>query len=159
MKTVYYVANIVRAYREAIDTYYKDPKAYEYNPEWFDEIKKASHREFTKGFYQNKPTDKDQLYTSSSYIREYDFIGVVLSYDADTKMATIEQRNHFKVGDKIEIIGPNYYQAEQVIEQIINDQGESIEKAPHAQQIIKVPMASEVEPYYILRKPKEDLHE
>ncbi|GAU76955.1 U32 family peptidase [Fusibacter sp. 3D3] len=159
MKTVYYVANIVRAYREAIDAYYRDPEGYKYNPEWFDEIKKASHREFTKGFYQNKPTEKDQLYTSSSYIRAYDFIGVVKSYDPETKMAIIEQRNHFSVGDQIEIIGPNYFQAEQTVEQILNDKGESVEKAPHAQQIIRMPMALAVEPYYILRKAKEDLHE
>lgn len=62
MKTIYYVASIVRAYREAIDTFYKDPENYVYNPEWFEEIQKVSHREFTSGFYDHKPTHEDQLY-------------------------------------------------------------------------------------------------
>ncbi len=159
MKSVYYVANVVRAYREALDTYYENPEAYVYNPQWFDEIKKASHREFTKGFYHNKPTQLDQLYTSSSYIREYDFIGVVKAYDPVTKMATVEQRNHFKVGDSVEVIGPDYFQAEMTISEIVNGKGESVEKAPHAQQIVTIPMEIPVEPYYIIRKPKEDLHE
>ena len=42
------------------------------------EIKKASHRDFTKGFYYKKPDENDQLYNSSSYIRTYDFVGLVL---------------------------------------------------------------------------------
>lgn len=104
MKTIYYVASIVRAYRQAIDTFYKDPDNYVYNPEWFEEIQKVSHREFTSGFYDHKPTHEDQLYSTSSYVRTYDFLGIIKAYNAETGMATIEQRNHFKIGDKIEII-------------------------------------------------------
>lgn len=156
MKSVYYVANVVRAYRKAIDTFYKDPENFVYDPEWFDEIKKASHREFTNGFYTGKPDHSSQLYGSSAYIRSYDFVGVVESYDEKTKVATVEQRNNFKVGDKIEIIGPNYFYAEQIIEEIINSKGESVKVAPHAQQIIRIPMDVPVEPYYILRKAKEN---
>ncbi len=159
MKSVYYVANIVRVYRQAIDMYYKDPENFKYNPEWLNEIKKASHREFTKGFYYNKPTEIDQLYASSSYIREYDFIGLVKSYNVETKMALIEQRNHFSVGETIEVMGPNYYSHTQKVTAIINDKGQSVDRAPHAQQLIEVPMEYPVEPYYILRKPKEDAHE
>ena len=155
MKTVYYVANIVRAYREALDTYYKAPEAYVYNPEWFDEIKKASHREFTKGFYEHKPTEIDQLYASSSYIREYDFIGVVKAYDETTKLATVEQRNHFKLGDEIEVMGPGYYLNTMTIDALFDEQGRHIEKAPHAQQIVQIPVPFPVKPFDILRKPKE----
>ena len=159
MKSVYYVANIVRAYREAIDTYYKNPECYEYNPSWYDEIRKASHREFTKGFYNNKPTEKDQLYTSSSYIREYDFIGIVKSYNSETRVAMIEQRNHFKIGDDIEIMGPGYVSFEQKIKSILNEKGEEVDRAPHAQQIVYIQMDNPVEPYYILRKAKEEINE
>jgi len=79
MKSVYYVANIVRVYREAIDLYYSNPEKFKYNPEWLTEIQKASHRKFTTGFYYNKPTEEDQLYTSSSYDRYYNFTGIVLT--------------------------------------------------------------------------------
>lgn len=155
MKTIYYVASIVRAYRQAIDAFYEDPDHYVYNPEWFEEIQKVSHREFTSGFYDHKPTAEDQLYTSSSYVRTYDFLGIVKSYDEETGMATIEQRNHFKVGDSIEIIGPSYFYSEQVIEAMYDESGEAIEVAPHAQQIVKIPMKTPVESYYILRGAKE----
>lgn len=155
MKSVYYVANVVRAYREALDTYYKSPETFKYNGDWFDEIRKASHREFTKGFYYNKPTHIDQHYTSSSYVREYDFIGVVLAYDPVTKMAEVEQRNHFKLGDQVEVMGPEYFLKQFEIDAIYNDQGEAIDKAPHAQQIIKIPVPFPVAPLDILRKPRE----
>lgn len=156
MKSVYYVANVVRAYREAIDTYYRDPEHFVYNPEWFAEIKKVSHREFTDGFYENKPSEESQLYGSSAYIRSYDFVGVVKSYDAVTGMAVVEQRNNFKVGDALEVIGPNYYQSEMVVTSILNEKGDSIEVAPHAQQLVQVKMTEPVEPYYILRRAKEE---
>lgn len=155
MKSVYYVANIVRAYREAIDTYYKNPENFVYKPEWFEEIKKVSHREFTDGFYNNKPTEESQLYGSSAYIRSYDFVGVIKAYDAEKKMALVEQRNNFKIGDRLEIIGPHYYQTEIVVETIYNDKGDSIEVAPHAQQLVTIPMEAPVEPYFILRRAKE----
>lgn len=151
MKTIYYVASVVRAYRKAIDEFYKDPENYQYDPEWFEEIQKVSHREFTSGFYNQKPTHEDQLYTTSSYVRTYDFIGIVKSYDAETGLATIEQRNNFKVGDKIEIIGPDYYYSEQVVEAMFDENDKAISYAPHAQQIIKIPVKESVEPYYILR--------
>ena len=156
MKTIYYVASIVRAYRQAIDKFYEDPENYVYNPEWYAELQKVSHREFTTGFYEHKPTQDDQLYTTSSYVRTYDFIGVVQSYDPVTKIATIEQRNNFKVGDKIEIIGPNYFYSEQIVESMLNDKGESINVAPHAKQIIKIPMATPVEPFYMLRMEAQE---
>jgi len=151
MKTIYYVASIVRAYRQAIDTFYKDPDNYVYNPEWFEEIQKVSHREFTSGFYDHKPTHEDQLYSTSSYVRTYDFLGIIKAYNAETGMATIEQRNHFKIGDKIEIIGPNYFYSEHTIEAMFDENDNAINVAPHAQQIIKLPLNQRVEPYYILR--------
>ena len=151
MKTIYYVASIVRAYRKAIDEFYNDPENYVYNPEWFEEIQKVSHREFTSGFYDHKPTHEDQLYSTSSYVRTYDFLGIIKSYDAETGMATIEQRNHFKIGDKIEIIGPNYFYGEHTIEAMFDEENNPIVVAPHAQQIIKLPLNQPVEPSYILR--------
>jgi putative protease len=84
-------------------------------------------------------------------VRTYDFIGIVKSYDPETGIATIEQRNHFKIGDKIEIIGPNYFYAEHTIEAMFDDKGDPIEVAPHAQQTVKLPLNQPVEPFYILR--------
>lgn len=155
-KSIYYVANTVRAYRKAIDEYYNSPSEYEYNTEWLDELKKVSHRKFTPGFYNGKPDGDAQVYESSAYDRSYDFIGVVLEYDAETKLAKIEQRNRIFKGDTIEIIGPDYKGFDQTIEIMYNSEDEEIDVAPHAQQIIKIKMDNPVESYYMLRRRRED---
>lgn len=156
VKSAYYVATIIRAYRIALDEYLKDPKNYIYNPKWLDELKKVSHRDFTTGFYLGK-TDKDsQVYSSSSYVRGFDFVGMVLDYDPSSGIATIEQRNRIFVGDEIEIFGPNKEYFTQRVEKMWNDKGQEIEVAPHAQQIISIKLKKDIEKYYLIRKRKED---
>lgn len=70
------------------------------------ELKKVSRREFTTGFYYNKPTDEDQNYQTSAYTRDYSFIGMVKEYEPETCMAVVEQRNKMSVGEEIEVFGP-----------------------------------------------------
>ncbi|MDF2546512.1 MAG: peptidase [Anaerosolibacter sp.] len=156
MKSVYYVANIVRIYREAIDQYYKLGSGYQYSPQWLDEIKKASHRDFTTGFYVDKPGPQEQIYGTSAYVREYDFVGLVLDYDEETQIAVIEQRNRIFQGDELEIIGPNMKQFIQNVGLMWNQNDEAIDVAPHAQQIIKMKMEQPVEKFDILRKDRKD---
>ena len=99
MKSAYYVATVVSAYRTALDHYLADPDNYQYDPAWFTELCKASHREFTHGFYYNKPSAEDQNYQSSDYIREYSFVGMVKGVEPETGFALVEQRNKFSIGD------------------------------------------------------------
>lgn len=156
MKSPYYVATVVRAYKMVMDEYFKDPKNYKFNEKWLEEIKKASHRDHTTGFYFGKPTENEQLYTSSSYIRTYDFLGVVLDYNNDTGIATVEQRNRIFAGDEVEVFGPNKEYFNQVIEKMWDKDNNEIEVAPHAQQIIKIKMDKPVEAWDIIRKPREE---
>lgn len=154
MKSVFYVATIVSAYRRAIDAFYADPESYVFNPEWLSELKKVSHREFTTGFYYDKPTNKDQNYQTSAYTREYTFVGIVKEYDEKTGLATVEQRNKMCVGDEIEIFGPHTDYFTQKIEILLDDENQPIEAAPHPQQIIKIKMERSVGEKYMLRKRK-----
>jgi len=156
VKSQYYVSTVVRSYRMAIDEYFKNPEKYIYKEEWLDEIKKASYRDFTTGFYFGKPTGEEQVYTSSSYIRTYDFSGLVLNYDENTRIATIEQRNRMFLGDEIEVFGPNKYHFTQKIEKMWNEKGEEIDVAPHPQQIVKMKMNKPVENWDILRIARKD---
>ena len=78
MKTPFYVGTVIKAYREAIDDYFESPEKYESRiPYYFEEISKASHRDYTTAFYYGKPGGNEQVYTSNTYIRNYDFIGMV----------------------------------------------------------------------------------
>lgn len=153
MKSSFYVATVVRAYREAIDAYYADPDSYEFKKEWLDEISKVSHREYTTGFYLGRPAAEAQVYHTSSYIREYDFVGMVLDYNPATGIAVVEQRNRMIEGDEIEVVNPgrkNFFV--QKIRDMKNADGEPIDAAPHPQMIITMPMDEPVEKYAMLRR-------
>ena len=154
MKSAYYVATVVKAYREAIDAWYKDPGKYQENKgKWLEEVSKASHREFTTGFYFKEADRGLQIYDNSSYIRDYDFVGLVLDYDPKSGVATVQQRNRMFVGDSIEITGPGRDYFVQTIEWMKDEDGNSIQSAPHPQQVIRMPVRQPVKPYDILRKP------
>lgn len=154
MKSVFYVATIVSAYRRAIDAYYEDPDNYVFDPSWMTELKKVSRREFTTGFYYNKPTDEDQNYQTSAYTRDYSFIGMVKEYEPETCMAVVEQRNKMSVGEEIEVFGPGRDFFSQKLEVLLDEEGQPIESAPHPQQIVKIKMKEPVEKNFILRKRK-----
>lgn len=153
MKTSYYVATTVRAYRMAIDAYYENPNEWEFNPMWLDELKKGSHRDYCTGFYFDKPDDKAHNYESASYIRNYDFVGIVRDYDKENDLYIVEQRNKMNVLDKIEVIGPYTDTMFAKIEEMYDEQGNPIESAPHARQIVKLKLDIKVDKDYILRKP------
>ena len=153
MKTAYYVATTVRAYRMAIDEYIKDPENWKFNQMWLEELKKGSHRHFSEGFYLGKTSTKDQNYESASYVRNYDFIGVVRGHDEESGLVIVEQRNRMFVGDKIEMIGPHKETMYAKILEMYNEENEPIESAPHAKQIVKMKLDIPVEEHYMLRKP------
>lgn len=154
VKTSYYVATVVGAYRREIDRYFADPEGYIFNKKEYDELCKVSHRPYTTGFYFGKPDQTSQVYTSSSYIRDYDLIGIVQSYDAETGIATISQRNRFFKGDEIEIIRPMQPFFTQTVDSMTDENGNEIEVANHAEQVIKMKMTEPVAEGSMLRKKK-----
>lgn len=155
VKSSYYVATIVRAYRMAINEYLKDPENYTFDKKYLEEVRKVSHRAFTTGFYFGKSEDA-QVYSTSSYVREYDFLGMVLDYDEETKIARVEQRNRFFLGDEVEIFGPGEDHFTQKIKKMTNDKGQDIEVAPHPQQVVEIELEKDAGKYYLIRKRKED---
>jgi len=152
MKSSYYVATVVKSYRQAIDEYFRDGVNYKFNPLWLEEIMKVSHRSFTTGFYFGKPDEKDYFYESSKYIKEYDFVGLVLEFDDKTNLALVEQRNKMVVGDVIEVFGPEGTYFVQKIEKIWDQDGNEIDAAPHPQQKVYMVLEKPVKPFYMLRK-------
>lgn len=152
MKSVFYVATVVRAYRQAIDAYYNDPQGWVCDPAWMAELRKVSNRHFTQGFYFNKPRNVDQNYESSAYYREFTFIGLVLSYDPQTKTALVEQRNKINEGDEVEVFGPGNHCFSQVICGMTDEEGTPIDSAPHAQQLVKIPMDQPVGKNFMVRR-------
>lgn len=154
MKTPFYVGTVVKAYREAIDDYFEDKEKYLSKIDYYmNEISKASHRDYTTAFYFSKPGGDEQVYTNNSYIREYDFIGMIQEdFDVETGCAIVEQRNKFEVGEEIEVMPAKGESFKMVVEKMWDERGNEVISAPHPQQILKVKFDRHVKKFDMLRK-------
>ena len=156
-KTAYYAGSIVKAYREAIDDYLKDPNLYESKKDYyFEQVLKTSNRGYCTGFYHKRTTHEDQVYTNNAHYRTFDFAGIIRDYDKETSLATIEQRNKFVVGDTIEFITSKGSNFQQVISEMYDENGISVNEAPHPQQILKIKVDKPVSAFDIMRKESEE---
>ena len=152
VKSEFYVATVVGAYRRAIDACFADPAHYQADPAWMEELKKVSHRGYTTGFYFGRPGAAEQNYASSAYIREYDMIGVVIDYNEKTGMAKIVQKNRFFVGDTVEFLRPVGKFYTQKIREMTDENGVSLTVANRPQSIVYVKTEQPVEKDTFLRK-------
>lgn len=155
VKSEYYVATIVAAYRKAIDKYYENPSEYVFNPEWLKEVKKVSHRDYYTGFFFGIPDTGAQIYGTSSYIRECDIVGIVLDYDEKTKLAKVSQRNRFFKGDEIEIMQPGEDYFTQKVEVLKDENMNDIEVANHAAMTLYIKTDKPVVKDAMLRMQKD----
>jgi len=156
MKTSFYVGSVVKAYREAIDDYIKDEELYNSKINYYiEEVTKFSHRDYTKGFYYEKPLSSEQIYTHSSYIRGYSYAGRVIDYDLASQIATIEQRSKFSVGEEIEFMPFCEPSFTQKIDKLWDEEGNEIESAPHPKQIVKMKVLNPVEKKILIRKKEK----
>lgn len=152
MKSAHYVATVVKVYREAIDSYFSDKKSFAIKKEWLSELDKVSHRLYTTGFYNQSADGHRQIYGTSSYIRTVEFIGLVLDFDVDTGLALVEQRNNMKNGQQIEVLQPCGENHVQFLQGMFNEEGDAIDVAPHAQQLVRIKMEQPVSKYSMLRR-------
>ena len=153
MKSSFYVATIVRAYRMALDAYYENHEKWVFNEEWLNEVKRVSHREYTTGFYLgNNTPEETQNYNTSSYVRGYDFVGLVERYDIDKGLIWMEQRNKVSVGDEVEVITPKGDLFKWTISCMVDENGNNIESAPHAQMRFGINSNYDIDKYSIVRR-------
>ena len=155
VKSEFYVATVVAAYRRAIDSYLENPDGWKFDPRWMEELKKVSHRDYTTGFYFGKPGGTEQHYASSSYIREYDMVGVVEDYNEETSVAAIVQKNRFFKGDEVEFLCPDGSFFTQKIEKITDTDGNEIEVANRPQSVVYIKTAQRAEKASFMRKKKQ----
>ncbi|SEC73989.1 U32 family peptidase [Paenibacillus sp. GP183] len=152
MKSIHYVATVVNSYRQAIDAYFADPEHYTLNPLWRDEILKAANRPLNTGFFYEAPDHEDHIYEPEEKASGFDFIGLVVGYEADTGFALIEQRNYFKPGQEVEFFGPNGTHFKQKITEIRDEGGSLLDAARHPLQLIKLAVNHPVNKWDMMRK-------
>ena len=151
MKSMYYIATVANAYRTIMDkkidgtlteddiTYYKKV------------LNRVSNRENTDQFYNGVPHEEGQYFNGRQELSNQDFLALVLEYDEETKIATVEQRNKFSVGDTLEVFGPTTKVNSFEIESILNDKEEYVFSASHAQEIVKIKIPFKVNKDDIIR--------
>ena len=152
MKSPYYVASVINAYRKAIDLYYKDPKNYKPSQALIDELFKNSHRDYTTGFYFG---EKDSVCLETSQPKcDYEFIAEVRGYDEEKGMLIVEMRNRFQKGDVLEILSNNdeYWNKQLKIEEMYDEKGNPIDDAKLVQQKIYIKTDMKLTERDILRK-------
>jgi len=153
MKTVYYVAAVTKTYREAIDDFISDPNLYAARiPYYKEQLSKICHREYTTGFYFSPISEEDHCYTDGSHTKTQDFYAIVEHYDPSSGFCFVEQRNKFKVGERIEVLKTKGENFSQVIESLFDIDGNPVLSAPHPQQKLKFKAEKPVERFDIIRK-------
>lgn len=152
MKSVYYAAAVTAAYRKAIDAYYAEGDALRVRKEWREELEKISHRPYTTGFALGNPDHSAQAYARSQPEQPYDFVGLVLGWDPDTKIARIQQRNHFKTTETLECLSPEGEVFPLTIGKMTNAEGMTVLSAPHPLEIVTMRTETPLLPYTILRR-------
>lgn len=151
MKGIHYVATVTKIYREALDALFSAPDSFQCRQQWLEELEKVSNRAFTTGFYLGYPLqvapDEKETYRLRTRLA-----GVILMYDAERKMALVEQRNRFMTGDELEVFGPRRDPRCFKVEKIFSVcGGDELESAPHPRQQVWIPVPEPLHELDLLR--------
>ena len=151
-KTFYYVASVTAAYRKALDQYLANPASdtFDLPDSVLDELNRTSHRHYSPGFYFGK--EKALQTPSHTYVRDWDFIGTVDSWEDGVAHCT--QRSKFCLGDSLEILQPDGSVVPVTPEWIKNAEGEAVDATPHPMMQYTIPCATPLMPYSLLRMQK-----
>jgi putative protease len=138
MKSEYYLATVVNAYRRAIDDYYANGEKYKENPLYQEELKKTAHREFTTAYITGY-NDRTVNYDDSQSKGTHKFIANVIDGKDGKDYAVIEMRNRFKVGDRLEVLSPTESFNKIIsVEKMENLKGDAVIDAKIVQEHIKL---------------------
>lgn len=137
MRSQYYIATVVSVYRKIIDNYYHTIKDKEYN-KYERILRNCANRDSTVQFYNGIYDNTCSYYNGRVEVSNQDFLGTVIDYDNENKLAIIEERNYFKKGDVVEIFGPNHDIITFTIGKIYNEDGEIMDVVRHPKEIVKI---------------------
>ena len=129
MKSAYYAAVVTNAYRMALDSYLSGN--YEYDPRWYDELLSVSHREYNTGYYFADSHTDANLVTDNGYIKDKAYLALCTSYNSESGLATLTQRNKMTLGDEIELLTPGSIGQPINVTELYDEDMNPIESTPH----------------------------
>ncbi len=150
MKGIHYVASTVKAYREAIDTYYRNPGSYVVKQDWTDLLESVNQRGYCTGFYMGDPSQTEPNLALTRKAYEHRLVGKIVSVPAPGKVV-VDVRNRLESGENVEILSPFQPIQRRVIAPMVNLDGEPIEVA-HAGHQVQMELRGDWQPDDVIRR-------
>ena len=144
MRSIYYIATVSLIYKNIMRKVHDKTLTDEYTNYAINILNRCANRESTPQFFDKIPGSKEQYFQDRDEVSNQDFLGIVKEYDENKKMIILEQRNYFKVGDEVQLFGPDLETFNLKIEKIYDENDKIIESANHPQMIVKLPCNKKV---------------
>lgn len=150
MRSMYYIATVVDSYKKVRDMVINNTLTEEKLNYYKKVLNRVSNRENRPQFFDKEPGVNEQYYTGREEASNQDFLGLIKKVD---DLVTIEQRNNFKIGDEIEVFGPNTAPQKFILEYMVNEKMEETNVARHPREILYIKVPFKVNSGDILRVP------
>ena len=154
MRSHYYLATVIGTYRKIIDDYYNNELTDE-KLEYYEKVlSKVANREVSTQYYLRDADQSDQYFSGRQEISNQDYLGQVISYDKESKLLELRERNYFEKGDRVDLFTPNKEVLTFTVDKLYDKDKNLIDIARHPDEIyyIEVDVPFEVEEYSMLRK-------
>ena len=151
MRSIYYIATVINVYRRIIDKVLSNTLTSSDCKYYLDILNRCANRDSTPQFFDKLPAKEEQYFLGRDEVSNQDFLGLVLDYDEDTHIVTIEERNYFKNGDVVEFFGPNLESYTYEVNKIYDENDELIDVARHPRMIVKMKVDKHLQKYDMMR--------
>lgn len=151
MRSIYYISTVILCYRKIIDKLISNTLTNEDKTYYLKILNRCANRDSAPQFFHKLPDENDEYFNLRDEESNQDFLGIVKSYDEENQVATIEERNFFKIGDEVEFFGPNTETTSYMIKEIYDENNNLLEKANMPRMIIKLPLPFKVYENDLLR--------
>lgn len=154
MRSLYYLATVIGAYREIIDSYYEGTLTEEKLELLEYRLSRVANREVSTHYFTKEADETDQYYTGRQEISNQDYLGLITGYDYENKCIVLVERNYFKPGDEIELFTPSGEIYNYIVDKIYDEDMNELEVARHPEQVLKLKFEQELPPYSMIRLKK-----
>ena len=151
MKSEYYVAGVVSAYRHGLDALRESIELFNHNlPSLMNELEKVSHRRYDTGFAERMPGND---FHGEGVYQSMEYTGCVMANGKAGEPVMIELKNRFFINDALEVLTPQKVLPFTPNKMILADTGESVQTCGIAGTLLKVVFPYDVSRGDIIRGP------
>ena len=145
MRSLYYLAVVVGAYRKIIDAYYRKELTEELLKRQEEILSRVANRETSTHYFNKEADATDQYYTGRSEVSNQDYLGQVIEYEKEEKRIKILERNYFKVGDFVELFTPKGEEIQFVVEKLFDKEKCEVDVANHPDEVYYIYLNTDIE--------------